>query len=229
LDRLMEVKNLEKIYRIGRTEVRALDGVSLEVPEGDFISLTGPSGAGKTTLLNCLGLIDKPTGGTILIGGADVSGMSDGERAGIRLGRLGFVFQFFNLFGNMTAVENVMAPMLMAEKEYSMARKRASTLLETVGLGGRERHRPLEMSGGEQQRVAIARALANEPAILLADEPTGNLDSKTTEKIIELLKELNKNGQTIVMVTHERHIAKRTKREIRLFDGKISHYMNEED
>jgi putative ABC transport system ATP-binding protein len=225
----MEVKNLEKIYRIGRTEVRALDGVSLEVPEGDFISLTGPSGAGKTTLLNCLGLIDKPTGGTILIGGADVSGMSDGERAGIRLGRLGFVFQFFNLFGNMTAVENVMAPMLMAEKEYSMARKRASTLLETVGLGGRERHRPLEMSGGEQQRVAIARALANEPAILLADEPTGNLDSKTTEKIIELLKELNKNGQTIVMVTHERHIAKRTKREIRLFDGKISHYMNEED
>jgi len=229
LDRLMEVKNLEKIYRIGRTEVRALDGVSLEVPEGDFISLTGPSGAGKTTLLNCLGLIDMPTGGTILIGGADVSGMSDGERAGIRLGRLGFVFQFFNLFGNMTAVENVMAPMLMAEKEYSMARKRASTLLETVGLGGRERHRPLEMSGGEQQRVAIARALANEPAILLADEPTGNLDSKTTEKIIELLKELNKNGQTIVMVTHERHIAKRTKREIRLFDGKISHYMNEED
>ena len=229
MDRLMEVKNLEKIYRIGRTEVRALDGVSLEVPEGDFISLTGPSGAGKTTLLNCLGLIDKPTGGTILIGGADVSGMSDGERAGIRLGRLGFVFQFFNLFGNMTAVENVMAPMLMAEKEYSMARKRASTLLETVGLGGRERHRPLEMSGGEQQRVAIARALANEPAILLADEPTGNLDSKTTEKIIELLKELNKNGQTIVMVTHERHIAKRTKREIRLFDGKISHYMNEED
>jgi putative ABC transport system ATP-binding protein len=217
----MEIKNLKKIYKLGSTEVNAIDNISFDVPSGDFIGLTGASGAGKTTLLNCLGLIDVPSGGIIKIDGIDVSGLSEGARARIRLNKLGFVFQFFNLFGNMTAIENVMASMLMAEKDFSSAKKNAIDLLRTVGLEGRKKHKPLELSGGEQQRVAIARALANNPAILLADEPTGNLDSKTAEKIIDLLLDLNRKGQTIVMVTHEKHIARKTKREIRLIDGRI--------
>jgi putative ABC transport system ATP-binding protein len=206
---------------MGRVEVNAVNDISLDVPVGDFIGLTGPSGAGKTTLLNCLGLIDASSSGIIKIDGTDISTLTERERARIRLNKLGFVFQFFNLFGNMTALENVMVPMLMAEKDFSLARKNAINLLRTVGLEGREKHKPLELSGGEQQRVAIARALANNPAILLADEPTGNLDSKTAEKIIDLLLDLNKKGQTIVMVTHEKHIARKTKREIRLIDGRI--------
>jgi putative ABC transport system ATP-binding protein len=218
---VIEVRDLKKAYRLKSVSVNALKGLSFDVSSGDFISLTGPSGAGKTTLLNCLGLIDVPSSGKIMIDDTDVSSFSENARAKTRLTKLGFIFQFFNLFGNMTAIENIMAPMLLAEKDVSFSRKRALELLKTVGLESSEHHKPLELSGGEQQRIAIARALANNPAILLADEPTGNLDSKTADKIINLLHDLNKKGQTIVMVTHEKDIARRTKREIKIVDGKI--------
>ncbi len=214
---MIETTKLKKIYYMGKIEVPALQGVDLRIGRGEFVALMGPSGSGKSTLLNIIGLLDVQTSGNIVIDGVDVSSLNENGRADFRLRKLGFVFQFFSLLMELNALENVMFPMIMDGRKYD----RAASLLELVGIGERAAHMPNELSGGQQQRVAIARALANEPAILLADEPTANLDTISSNQIVELFRELNDQGQTIVMVTHEPELGEKADRIIRIKDGKV--------
>jgi len=221
---VIECKNVWKIYNpYTPAEVKALRGVNLSVKRGEFIAIMGSSGSGKSTLLHCIGCLDTPTRGKILIEGVDVSKLDEKELALLRRYKIGFVFQFFNLISNLTALQNVELPMVFAGVSQNKRRERAIELLKMVGLGKRLNHKPNELSGGEQQRVAIARALANNPSIILADEPTGNLDSRSGEEVMNIFVELNKNeGRTILIVTHEPYIAKKAKRIVKIKDGKIS-------
>ena len=213
---MIELEGLKKIYYMGKIEVPALRGIDLKIDRGEFVALMGRSGSGKATLLNMIGLLDSPTTGRIVIDGINVSSLNDNERADFRLRKLGFVFQFFSLLMDLNSIENVALPMIMDERKYD----RAASLLELVGVGDRAVHYPSELSGGQQQRVAIARALANEPAILLADEPTANLDTESADQIVSLFRELNDKGQTIVMVTHEPDLGEKADRIIGLKDGR---------
>jgi putative ABC transport system ATP-binding protein len=219
---IVEAVNLRKTYMLGKVPVEALRGVNLKVESGDFLAILGPSGSGKSTLLNLIGALDKPTEGKMLIEGVDVSTLNDNELADLRR-RIGFVFQFFNLIPRFTARENVELSMSIADIGRAERRKQAEDLLETVGLKERMNHKPAELSGGEQQRVAIARALANNPRFLLMDEPTGNIDSKTANEILGLIKRLNEEkGVTIIMVTHDQRLATQAKRAVQMFDGVIT-------
>lgn len=219
---VIKLENITKIYKMGEgVSVKALQGVDLVIKEKDFVSILGPSGSGKSTLLHIMGLLDRPTSGKRYIGGIETSTMDEEERARIRGDKIGFVFQTFNLISSLNALENVELPLLLRESNTKERRKRAKELLERVGLGERIYHRPGQLSGGQRQRVAIARALANNPTIVLADEPTGNLDSKTGKEILQILKELHKEGRTIVIITHDEYITKVTDKVIRLRDGKI--------
>ena len=215
------VQDVTKEYRMDSGTVRALRGVSLEVPGGDYVAIMGPSGSGKSTLLNLLGCLDRPTSGRIMLGDEDVTRASDDQLSEIRASRIGFVFQSYNLIPQLTVLENIEVPLYYQGRFASDDRRRCLELAEMVGLSDRLKHRPTQLSGGQQQRVAIARSLANNPYFMLADEPTGNLDSVTAAEILELLAELNHNGKTIIMVTHETDIGRQAKRVIQLKDGMI--------
>ncbi len=219
---LIETRGLTKIYKMGRTEVRAVDNVDLSVEKGEFISIMGRSGSGKTTLLNLIGCLDRPTVGTIFIEGVEVTRLPPSKLPRIRREKIGFVFQEFNLIPTLTALENVELPLRYAGVPGKERARRAREVLERVGLGERLHHRPGELSGGECQRVAIARAIVNRPAIILADEPTGELDTQTAAEIVGLLKELNREtGLTIIVVTHDQEVARQTHRTLYLRDGRI--------
>ena len=219
---IVEAQNLTKTYRMGLIEVRALQGVTLTVEEGEFLSVMGRSGSGKSTLLNLLGCLDRPTEGTVFIDGVEVTTLPRRKLPRIRQKMVGFVFQQFNLLPSLTALENIMLPLRYSRVGRAEGRQRAMDLLEQVGLGDRYTHRPAELSGGEQQRVAVARALINQPAIVLADEPTGELDTHTATEIMALLHDLNQTrGQTFIIVTHDPGVAKKTDRAIYLSDGMI--------
>jgi putative ABC transport system ATP-binding protein len=220
---ILKTEGLSKTFAMGKRKIPALSGVDLRVNKGEFVAIMGPSGSGKTTLLNVLGCLDKPTSGKVVLDEVDVTQLPEKELYKIRRNKIGFIFQTFNLLPYLNAVENVELPMENTKKSKTQRRERARKLLELVGLSGREQHRPQRLSAGEQQRVAIARALANDPAIILADEPTGNLDSKNKYEIVRLLASLNINsGTTIVMVTHDSHMASHTERMLLLTDGKIT-------
>jgi len=217
-------EDITKIYGMGDAQVRALDGVSLQIKENDFVAIMGPSGSGKSTMMNILGCLDRPTSGKYFLDGEDVSDLDKTQLAIIRNERIGFVFQSYNLLARTTALENVMLPLLYSRNTNltdSEQKEKAVLTLENVGLGDRLEHQTQELSGGQMQRVAIARALINDPVILLADEPTGNLDSKSGNEIMEMLSNLHQNGSTIVMVTHEDEIAAYAQRVIRFLDGRI--------
>ena len=216
---MIELENITKVYRMGKVEVYALKGVTLSLKQGEIISLVGTSGSGKSTLLSIIGCLDRPTSGSYFFNGADVSQFNDNKLAEIRNRELGFVFQEFNLLSRASALANVELPLIYGGSRRK--RQRAMEALERVGLGARANHKPTELSGGEQQRVAIARALVNNPAIILADEPTGNLDSVSTTEIMAIFQRLNQEGITIAIVTHEADIAAHTQRTIRLQDGEI--------
>ncbi|HNT76796.1 MAG TPA: ABC transporter ATP-binding protein [Anaerolineae bacterium] len=218
---IVEARELVKIYPMGKVEVQALRGVTLGIEAGAFISVMGPSGSGKSTLLNILGCMDRPSKGVILLDGVDLGKVKPRRLPKIRREKVGFVFQQYQLLSHLTALENVMLPLRYASVGGREARKRATAVLEQVGLGDRVHHRPTEMSGGQQQRVAIARALINRPAIVLADEPTGNLDTKSGDEILALMRELNEAGQTFIVVTHDPRVAERTDRTIYLRDGVV--------
>ena len=218
---LVSARNLVKTYVMGDETVRALDDVSFDIPEGDHVSIIGPSGSGKSTLMNIVGGLDTPNSGKLVIAGADVGEMDDSALAAFRNHTIGFVFQSFNLLPRMTALENVELPMIYAGEPPAVRRNRARELLERVGLGPRMGHRPTQLSGGQQQRVAIARALSCKPAMILADEPTGALDTATTLEILRLFHELNDEGATIMVVTHEMEVAESGKRIIEMRDGRI--------
>jgi ABC-type lipoprotein export system ATPase subunit len=218
---ILEARGLSKVYRRGTSEVRAVDGIDLDIEAGEFMAIMGRSGSGKTTLLDLLGCLLRPTDGRLAIDGRSVIGASDGELATIRRERIGFVFQEFNLIPTLTAIENVLLPLRYGPRRPD-AKARAGELLELVGLADRSSHRPTELSGGEQQRVAIARALVNEPAVILADEPTGELDSATSERLMATLRQLNADrGVTIIIVTHDAGVAGVTDRVVRLTDGRV--------
>lgn len=217
----IDIRALRKIYRVGEETVRALDGVDLTIRRNEFVAIMGASGSGKSTLMNILGCLDKPTGGRYTLNGHPTHRLGMGQLARVRNEEIGFIFQSFELLNRASALKNVMLPMLYSRKHLFSARRRAKDALGLVGLGDRMSHRPNQLSGGQRQRVAIARALVNEPSILLADEPTGNLDSKTTEEIIALFKRLHDDGQTIVIVTHEEDVAGHAERIVRLRDGRV--------
>jgi putative ABC transport system ATP-binding protein len=221
LDAAVAVTDLARSYQLGAETVRALRGVTFAIPDGGYVAIVGPSGCGKSTLLNLLGVIDRPTSGSVVVRGRDVSAMSDKESTRFRLLNVGFVFQRFYLMPMLSARENVELPMAEAGVGKADRAARARELLDYVGLGARERHRPSQLSGGEQQRVAIARALANRPAMLLADEPTGELDARTGDDIVRLFERLNADGTTIVVVTHDETLAGATRRRIAMRDGVI--------
>ncbi len=216
---MIELDNITKVYKMGRTELAALKGISLRVEQGEMVSITGPSGSGKSTLMNIIGCLDKPTSGQYRLEGIEVNKLNDNELAEIRNRKIGFIFQSFNLLPRTTALANVELPLIYIGADNR--RQRASQALESVGLAHRAKHRPSELAGGEQQRVAIARALINNPSLILADEPTGNLDTQTSKEIMLLFKQLNQQGITIVLVTHEADIAAYTQRTIRMRDGQI--------
>jgi putative ABC transport system ATP-binding protein len=218
---VVALREVAKIYRMGRVDVHALRGVSLDIAPGEFVAIMGPSGSGKSTLMNLIGCLDRPTSGSYLLNGQDVSLLTDDQRADIRNRRIGFVFQTFNLLARYTALRNVEMPMVYAGLGRAERRRRALAALEAVGLAARVYHAPSELSGGEQQRVAIARALVNEPAILLADEPTGNLDSRSGEEVLAVFHDLNARGITIAVVTHNRDVAQHARRVISLLDGRL--------
>ena len=218
---LIDIKDVTKVYPMGNQEVRALDGVSIDIRPNEYVAIMGPSGSGKSTLMNVVGCLDTPTSGTYLLNGQNVSSMSDNELAAARNREIGFVFQTFNLLPRVNCLQNVELPMIYARQPKSKRRERAAEVLTNVGLGDRMDHKPNELSGGQRQRVAIARALVNKPALLLADEPTGNLDTKTGDDIMQLFETLHGQGNTIIMVTHEEEIARHAHRIIRLRDGRI--------
>ncbi|AEN05513.1 Phosphonate-transporting ATPase [halophilic archaeon DL31] len=217
----VSLQAVRKSYEMGGETIHALDGVDLDIERGSYTAVMGPSGSGKSTLMNVVGCLDTPTEGVVEIDGIDVTGLSDAERTRIRGEEIGFVFQTFNLMPQQTARENVELPMTFQGVGREKRRERATDLLEQVGLGNRLDHRPNELSGGQRQRVAIARALANDPAIILADEPTGNLDSETEREILELFEALNAAGNTLLVVTHERSVAEHAERVVHLFDGEL--------
>ncbi len=219
---LVELRNVSKIYRLGEEEIRALDDVTLDIEEGEFISIIGPSGSGKSTLMHILGCLDSPSKGTIKLDGVMIQDASARELASIRNRKIGFVFQFFNLLPKLNVVQNVELPMIYSGIGGKERRSRALGALEAVDLANRARHRPSQLSGGQQQRVAIARALVNNPRIVFADEPTGNLDSHTGDAILNLFRKLSEHGRTIVLVTHDPEIAAVTPRRIEIRDGKIA-------
>ena len=216
---MLELENITKVYKAGQTEVPALRGISCRIESGEMVSIIGPSGSGKSTLMNIIGCLDKPTSGRYLLDGTEVSELNDNQLAEIRNKKIGFVFQSFNLLSRTTALANVELPLIYGGA--SNRRQRALQVLESVGLAHRVTHRPSELAGGEQQRVAIARALVNNPSLILADEPTGNLDTRTSQEIMSIFKKLNEQGMTIVLVTHEPDIAAYTQRTIKLRDGQI--------
>lgn len=218
---IIEIKDLKKIYQMGSTEVRALDGVTFDVMENEYIAIMGPSGSGKSTLMNLIGCLDTPTSGTYILNDQDVSELEDAELAEVRNREIGFVFQTFNLLPRTDCLSNVELPLIYSGVKSAERHERAAQTLTRVGLGDRMDHKPNELSGGQRQRVAIARALVNNPSILLADEPTGNLDTKTGEEIMKLFEELYRAGNTILVVTHEDEIADHARRIIRLRDGII--------
>ncbi len=218
---MIETTNLTKEYQVGSESVKALNGINLSVKKGEFISIMGPSGSGKTTLMNIIGCLDTPTNGSYFLNNKSVSELSDDELAHIRNDEIGFVFQSFHLLARNSALDNVMLPLKYAGTSKKDAIKRSEDALHKVGLSDRSNHSPSELSGGQQQRVAIARALVNKPSILFADEPTGNLDSKTGDDVMNLFKELNDAGQTIILITHEDSVAKQSNRIITIMDGLI--------
>jgi putative ABC transport system ATP-binding protein len=222
---VVEVRQLAKVYKLGKQQVPALQNVSLTIEQGEYVAILGPSGSGKSTFLNLIGLLDRPTQGAYYLDGMLVSRLAKSQRAAIRNKKLGFIFQGFNLLAQATALENTMLPLLYAGQQRG-ARQRAQSMLKKVGLGNRLHHKPSELSGGQQQRVAIARALINRPSLLLADEPTGNLDSQTSQEIMDLLADLHASGMTIVMVTHEPDIAAHARRHITFRDGMVLHDIN---
>jgi len=221
VSKVVKVEDLQKTYVLGTVEVPALRGLSFEVNKNEFVSITGPSGCGKSTLLHLIGCLDHPNSGAVYLDGTNVSKLNDNQLAEIRNKKIGFVFQTFNLLPRLSALENVELPLIYGYFSAKQMKERSIAMLEKVGLAHRAEHRPPELSGGERQRVAIARALVVDPAIILADEPTGNLDSKSSEEIMVIFQKLNKEGATIIMVTHEHDIAGCTKRNIHLKDGQV--------
>ena len=234
MEPLIKVEDIHKIYNPGENEVRALDGVSLEIQRGEFVAIVGHSGSGKSTLMNMLGCLDTPTSGHYFLEGKDVSSLSDDQLSEIRNKKIGFIFQGFNLIPNLDAVGNVELPLIYRGLGKQRRRRIAVQALTKVGLGRRLKHRPSELSGGQQQRVAVARAIAAQPPIILADEPIGNLDSRSTVEIMNILKELHKNGRTVIVITHDDDIAAQARRVIRIMDGQVesddinSDYTNKE-
>ncbi|WP_297093656.1 ABC transporter ATP-binding protein [uncultured Draconibacterium sp.] len=220
-EKIIHLENIVKTYKVGTQEVRALRSVSIDIHKGEYVAIMGASGSGKSTLMNIIGCLDTPTSGTYVLNGKDVSSLSDDHLAEIRNSEIGFVFQVFNLLPRNSALENVMLPLVYAGKRKAERKKMAEETLVDVGLQDRMEHKPNELSGGQRQRVAIARALVNKPALLLADEPTGNLDSKISEEIMKLFAEIHRKGNTLVMVTHEEDIAEHAHRIIRLKDGEV--------
>ncbi|MDP3918373.1 MAG: ABC transporter ATP-binding protein [Nanoarchaeota archaeon] len=219
---VIEVRDAWKIYKMGEVEVPAIRGVNVIVKEGEFVSIVGKSGSGKSTMLNMVGCLDIPTRGAIFLDRQNIANLEEGELAKIRGKKIGFIFQTFNLIPSLNTVENVMVPMIFQNYDEAIRKRRATELLEEVGLGHRLDHKPSELSGGERQRVAIARALANDPEVILADEPTGNLDTKTGEQILKLLRDLHKKeGKTLIIVTHDDYVAKQADRIIHLQDGLV--------
>ncbi len=221
METLVEIRDICKVYNPGENEVKALDHVSLTFKEGEFVAIIGHSGSGKSTLMNMLGCLDVPTSGSYFLHGHDVGGMSDDELSDIRNQEIGFIFQGFNLIPSLTAVENVELPLIYRGVGKKERQELSEKALEKVGLGQRMTHKPAEMSGGQQQRVAIARAIAQAPPIILADEPTGNLDSGSTREIIDILRGLHEEGRTVILITHDDEIAARAKRVIKIMDGRI--------
>lgn len=219
---VIEIDSLTKIYKAGKTEFKALNNVSLRIRKGDFVAIMGPSGSGKSTLMNIIGCLDRPTAGRIMLDGENISTLSDNELAVIRGKKVGFIFQKFNLIPTMTALKNTNLPMVFLGASRGDRERRGSELLEKVGLTNWATHKPSELSGGQQQRVAIARALCNNPSIIFADEPTGNLDTKTGEQIMELLVALNKEGKTILLVTHAISLKRFANRVINMLDGEVT-------
>ena len=218
---IIQLHNVARIYKVGVERIHALDGIDLELSENEYVAVMGPSGSGKSTLMNVLGCLDRATSGYYELDGQDTTKMSDAALARVRNERIGFVFQSFELLGRLSALKNVEIPLIYSKNGWWSRRKRAQNVLERVGLGDRITHKPNQLSGGEKQRVAIARALVCDPSILLADEPTGNLDSKTSEGILKLFDQLHREGQTIIIVTHEEHVARHAKRIIQMKDGRI--------
>lgn len=218
----IELKNVSKTYKTGSISVDALSHINIKIKKGEIVAIMGPSGSGKSTLMHIIGLLDHPTGGTLLIDGNNVDlNMPDGKLAKLRSERIGFVFQTFNLLPRLTALDNVLMPTQYRDEAKGTRVSRAKELLAEVGLAGREKHKPTELSGGEVQRVAIARSLINQPDIILADEPTGNLDSKSGTEVMNVLTELNKKGKTVILITHDQRIAGYAERTIHLLDGKV--------
>ena len=219
---MIECRGLTKRYQVGQEEVRALDCVDLDIEEGEFVAILGPSGSGKSTLMHILGFLDHPTEGKLILDGDELSQTNEAQRAGIRSEKVGFVFQAFNLLPRLNVLHNVMLPLSYHRGGARDARERALGALEEVGLGDRVKHRPSQLSGGQRQRVAVARALVNDPRLILADEPTGNLDSATARMLLEAFKELNGRGRTLVLVTHDVNVASYANRQIQVLDGKIT-------
>ena len=218
---LIHIENMKKIYNPGENEVRALDGIDLDIEKGDLVAIVGHSGSGKSTLMNMLGCLDTPSSGKYVLDGQDVASMTDNQLADVRNKEIGFIFQGFNLISNLDAVGNVELPLVYRGVSKNERKQLAMEALKSVGLEDRMKHKPNEMSGGQQQRVAVARAVAAKPPIILADEPTGNLDTKSTQEIMEILKELHRSGRTVIIITHDEEIASQAHRVIRILDGRI--------